>query len=200
MEHEMFQSKLKPLVDDAVFSEIVEGSSLGEQPYRAEAMKLVLEGSIRERRKRMVATKNPQPDSTTRPKRGKKKRDIPIQPPVPAPPPQESPQLPSDPIAAHTSGIDGASPESSTLPKPPGKSKTQHEKSPAISKGNLFSERTVELVCSQCGLERHPFRPMSNCLCEEPHVMKCSECGTTRAGRVDTCTGCHGKFMGFWYP
>lgn len=124
MEYELFQSKLKPLVDDAVFSEIVENSSLGEQPYRAEAMELVLDGSIRGRRERMVATKKgPQSDSITRPKGGNKIQGTPIQkvrPPRPAPPPQESPELPSDPVVAPTPKIVGASPESSNISKPLG--------------------------------------------------------------------------------
>ena len=174
MEHEMFRSKLKPLVDDTVFSEIVENSSSGERPYRAEAMELVLEGSIQECRKRMIATKNPQSNPTTL---------------------QESPQLPSDPIVAPTPKMVGASPKSSTLSKSPKKSKTKNEEPPAIPKANLSSERTVELVCSRCGLRRYPSCPIFwSCSCSGTTAVKCAGCKTARVGLADACTNCHGKF------
>ena len=174
MEHELFQSKLKLLVDDAVFSEIVENSSSGEQPYRAEAMELVLERSIQECRKRTIATKSPQLDPTTL---------------------QESPQLPPDPNVAPTPKMAGVSPKSSTLSKPPKKSKTKHEEPPAIPKTNLSSERTVELVCSRCGLRCYPSCPIFwRCSCSGMTAMKCAGCKTARVGLADACTNCHGKF------
>ena len=55
MEHELFQSKLKPLVDRALISDAIESSSSGEHPHRAAAIELILERSIRDRRERVLA-------------------------------------------------------------------------------------------------------------------------------------------------
>lgn len=56
MEHELFQSKLKPLVDTALLSKMIRSSSSGKNPHRAAAMELIFERSIRERHQR-VSTK-----------------------------------------------------------------------------------------------------------------------------------------------
>jgi len=55
MEHELFQSKLKPLVDEASVLKMIRSISSGENSHRAAAVELVLERSVQERRKRMIA-------------------------------------------------------------------------------------------------------------------------------------------------
>ena len=55
MEHELFQSKLKPLVDRALISDAIESSCSGEHPHRAAAIELILERSIQDRRERVLA-------------------------------------------------------------------------------------------------------------------------------------------------
>ena len=72
MEHELFQSKLKPLVDGAPLYDIIESSSLGEHPHRAAVMELILERSVRRCRKGTLseAKDTPRPDSAPQPKRG----------------------------------------------------------------------------------------------------------------------------------
>ena len=58
MEHELFRSKLKSLVDRTLIPSIIEGSSSGEHPHHAVAVWLVLERSTQERRERMSRIKN----------------------------------------------------------------------------------------------------------------------------------------------
>lgn len=55
MEHELFQSELKPSVDGALISSMIRGSSLGLNSHRAAAMELIIERSIQERRERTFA-------------------------------------------------------------------------------------------------------------------------------------------------
>jgi len=72
MEHELFQSELKPSVDGALISGMIRSSSSGLHSHRAAAMELILERSIQERRERMLAkAKNSlRPDPTSQPKSG----------------------------------------------------------------------------------------------------------------------------------
>jgi len=55
MEHELFQSELKPSVDGALISSMIRGSSLGLNSHRAAAMELIIERSIQDRGERMLA-------------------------------------------------------------------------------------------------------------------------------------------------
>jgi len=54
MEHELFQSELKPSVDGALISGMIRSSSSGLHSHRTAAMGLILERSIQERRERML--------------------------------------------------------------------------------------------------------------------------------------------------
>ena len=55
MEHELFQSELKPSVDGTLISSMIRGSSLGLNSHRAAAMELIIERSIQDRSERMLA-------------------------------------------------------------------------------------------------------------------------------------------------
>jgi len=70
MEHELFQSKLKPLVDVTLLPRTIRGSSSGESPHRTAAMGLIFRRSIQERHERVsTKTKNTlRSDPTTQPK------------------------------------------------------------------------------------------------------------------------------------
>ena len=70
MEHELFQSKLKALVDRALLSDIIESSSSGEHLHRTVAIELVLERSIQERHEKELAKvkRVSQPDRAPQPK------------------------------------------------------------------------------------------------------------------------------------
>ena len=50
MQHELFYSKLRPLVDDSSLLEIIRSSYSGENPHRAAAMEMIFERSIQEHR------------------------------------------------------------------------------------------------------------------------------------------------------
>ena len=179
MEHELFQSRLKPLVDRALISDIIESSSSGGHPHRTAAMELVIERSIQGRRERMLAKAKsapqpapaPQPknDSETprvsipkvtppatapapRPKRSSETMASPIQkvePPAPAPSPTPQP-LPGLFDPAYAKTE--APPDSSSSPKPPrGAKAARHVELPADTKVNPPpSEVIVELVCEGC--------------------------------------------------
>ena len=54
MEHELFQSELKPSVDGTLISSMIRSSSSGLNSHRAAAMVLILEGSIQDCRERML--------------------------------------------------------------------------------------------------------------------------------------------------
>ena len=72
MEHELFQSKLKPLVDATLLPRTIRSSSSGESPHYAAAMALIFGRSIQERRERMLmkAKNTLRSDPTTQPKNG----------------------------------------------------------------------------------------------------------------------------------
>ena len=120
MEFELFRSKLKPLVDHTLIPNIIESSPEGERPHHAVAIGLILEGSIQERRKRMLEkVKNAsRPDSTSQPDGGNEipTASIPQAQPL-APAPQQLSQL-STSVPATASAHAETAPESSTLPQP----------------------------------------------------------------------------------
>ena len=106
MEHELFQSKLKPFVDPTLLPRVIRGSSSGESPHRTAIMRLIFGRSIQERRER-VSTKAKialRSNPTTKPKSSDADISIPqvqslLRSPAPAPPPTPTPipasQLPS---------------------------------------------------------------------------------------------------------
>lgn len=55
MQHKLFYSKLRPLVEGHSLLEIIRSSSSGENPHRSAAMELIFERSIQEHRERAVA-------------------------------------------------------------------------------------------------------------------------------------------------
>ena len=66
MEYELFRSKLKHQADRTLISNIIDSSSSGEHPHRSEAMALVIERSIQERRERMLKKKRDVPSTPTK--------------------------------------------------------------------------------------------------------------------------------------
>lgn len=213
MEHELFQSKLKPSVDGALISYIIESSSSGEHRHRTAALKLILERAIRERRKRILtkAKNNTSPPHPTCPPNGSNKTPtVPIQQvqlPTPAPTPAPQPQFQSYNFIAHyltrypsASTKDEAPPVSSTLPKP---AKTievvqREEPPPDIKTNSSPSEAVVELVCMGCGAKQRRRRLESGVHCascpRSSSIMRCVGCGTGRVEDIKTCTNCRKKF------
>jgi hypothetical protein len=213
MEHELFQSKLKPSVDGTLLSDIVRGSSSGKHPHRAAAMELVFERSIQGRRER-VSTKvkdSLQSDPTPQLKRSEQLK-APIPPaelPIPVlaspPPPQSSANANANVLAGHTSPsptTHEVSPVLSTFSKPAKKIKkaVQREEPQADAKMNPPpSEDIVQLACRSCGVrqQRSHLRLGVCCgLCLGPSaIMKCVGCGTFRINDIEACTSCHKKFV-----
>ena len=205
MEHELFQSKLKPSVDGALVSGIIRSSSSGLNSHRAAAMELILERSIQDRRKRMLAKakKNVRPDPTPRPKSGA--------PDVPTPQVQSSTasQPSSRPLSNDTTGTATSlasapvkhetSQDSSAHSKPAKKVKvTRREELPAdVKKNPSPPDVFVKLACSACGVKQRRnslWRGLGCGLCSEPWGMDCTGCGTHRARDTDACVRCHRKF------
>ena len=173
MEHELFQSRLKPLVDRALISDIIKSSSSGGHPHRTAAMELVIERSIQGRRERMLAKAKsaPQPAPALQPKNDSETPRVSIPkviPPAPAPRPKRSSETTASPIpkveppAPTPQPLPGffdpvyskteAPPDSSSSPKPPRRTKAaRHVELPGDTKVNPPpSEVIVELVCEGC--------------------------------------------------
>lgn len=153
MEHDLFCSRLKPLVDRTLLFNIIEGSCLGEHPHRAAAMELVLGRSIQQRRERMlVKVKDPQPDPNMQ---HQSSEDLTpqLQPPTPATQPPS--QSKSKPVVASASARTEASRGLSTLPEP-GKEIKGFQRSEFVpnSTASLFTKKTVK--CHRCGHELPP--------------------------------------------
>ena len=205
MEHELFQSKLKPLVDRALLSDIIESSSTGEHPHRAAAMELILERSIQERLERkLTKVKNSeQPNPAPQPEGSSETPITPIQkvkplapPPASQPPPRQSSGFR---LASLLEGF-GEPQDLSTSSKPAGKFKAVRlEEPPADIKANpLSSDVVVELVCGGCRVKRPISRLWSKTHCPScptfSDIMRCARCETIRTENVKACTSCHGEF------
>ena len=212
MEHELFQSELKPLVDSALVPSMIRGSSSGLNSYRAAAMELIFERSIQEsnskmhmeavvraveirRLRRQPQLKSGAPDTPT-PK-------IQSSTPATASQSQSQPLLSNDTTGTATSLASAsadheASQDSSALSKPTKKVKVGREGPPADVKMDPSPpEVFVELACWQCNVKqpRSSLRLGTGCsLCPVGWHVKCVSCGAFRNGDIDTCTGCHGKF------
>ena len=92
MEHELFQSELKPSVDGALLSNTIRGSSSGENSHRAAVMELIFERSIQERRGRASTEANipllPRPRSQIKKNSEERNASVPpVEPLVPVPDP-----------------------------------------------------------------------------------------------------------------
>jgi hypothetical protein len=208
MEHELFQSKLKPSVDDALLSDIIRSSSSGEHSHRTAAMELVFERSIQERRERMsTKVKDPlRPDSTPQLKKSEPLKDPtpPAKLPVPALAlpllPQSSPNASTNVPAGHplSPAMQEASPDSSTRSKPKNKIKKVarlEEPQTDVSTTALPSEVAVQLACQNCSVKQERSFLLFGVYCSSCiGIMKCVGCGTIRREDIKACTNCHGKF------
>ena len=213
MEYELFRSKLKPSVNNALVSSMIRSSLSGLHSHRTAVVELMIEGSIQARRERMFAkTKNSlRPDPTPHSKRTSEAQNMSslpeVQPPAPAPqPPSQS--LPNDTTGTVTSLASAsaeyeASQDSSALSEPARKIEgvARCEEPPADVKTNSSPlEDFVELACRKCGVRQLRSRLRDGVSCRRvvcPNRrsgMKCVGCGTIRVANVDACTGCHRKF------
>jgi len=209
MEHELFQSGLKPSVDGALISGMIRSSSSGLHSHRAAAMELILERSIQDRRERVpTEAKNwLWKDPALQPKSGTPGIFIPqIQSSTPATTSQLSLRSsPNDtagvfPSLASAFATYDASRGSSAFSRPAkGTKKVARFKEPPVDITTSPSppEAFVELACLACDVKqlRKSLRFGLYCgFCQPWQIVKCVGCGTSRVGVVDACTGCCGKF------
>ena len=201
MEHELFRSRFKPLVENGLLSDIIESSSTGEHPHRVAVMELILEKSVQRRRKGVLpkVRDNPQPDSTSPSKESSEAPNTPVQQVLPSSPFTAQPQSSSNSFLASTLTVNDALPGSSTPSEPSRKTKeATHGEPQANTKVNPSPGHPVELVCGRCDSKSR--RTILGPRCSScPDVllwgtMKCSWCGTTRVAGTDDCNNCCGKF------
>ena len=204
MEYELFQSKLKPLVDCASIINIIENSSSGEHPHCMVTMWLVLKRSIEARFKRMVE-KASQQDPTFQPESSTKTptpliSKSQVQPLAPVPVPQPLFQSSSSSVLTSALAKVEASPEPPTLLCPEKEAKIECKPS-ANTKTDPSREHTVKRACHGCG----SIEPLtgyqshnSTCIfktCVDP-LLECTGCGARAVGRDDFCVNCKGRFEG----
>ena len=213
MEHELFQSTLKPSVNSALLSDIIRSSSSGQSSYRTAAMELLFERSIQARRKRaLTKVKGVRPDPTLQPTRTGEAPNMStpqIQSPTPPTALQSTSQLlPNVNTSISTSPTPAVtkrtvSQNSPTPSKTPQKVEvTRHEGPPADAKIDASpSEDIVRLVCRHCNIEKLRSHLRSGVFCDQcptkgwsSPVMKCVGCGISRIRDVDACTNCYKKF------
>jgi len=207
MEHELFQSELKPSIDGALVSSMIRSSSSGLYSHRAAATELIIERSIQDCRERMLAkAKNSlRPDPIPQPKSGAP--DIPTtqtQSSTPAtalqPPPRS---LLNDTTGIVTSlasaSVNHEAPQDSSAPSKPTKNVKGGDEEPLVDvkMNSSPSDDFVELTCRICDVKqpRSSLRFGIGCgLCPMQWLMKCVGCEAVRVHNFDACTSCYGKF------
>ena len=208
MEHELFQSKLKPSIDGALVSDIIQSSSSGLNSYRAVAMELIIERSIQERRKRMVtkAKNHLRSDPTSQPKSEVPNTPIPqLRSPTPTtasqPPFRSLPNDTTESIASRASASFNQEAQQEPLPPSETVKKVALREEPFadVNINSSPSEDFVELVCLKCSVKqlRSGLQYGIDCgLCPFSWVstMKCVGCGTIRKRNTEACSSCHKKF------
>ena len=213
MEYELFRSKLKPSIDGALIPSIIRRSSSGLNSYRTTVMELMIEGSIQERRERVLekGKKSLLPDPTPQAKRTSEAPNMSI-PEVTSTAPAPAPQLQSQSWSNDATGIvtspAPASAEYNTSPDPSAlwrlarkkKRPARYQKPQADVETNpppSDPEDFVVLECENCHSKQSRSSLLGGLHCGRlPCLgnMKCVGCGTIRAGNVDACTGCHRTF------
>jgi len=123
MEHELFQSKLKPLVDTTSIPRTIRSSSSGETPHYTAVMGLIFGRSIQERRERVFtkAKNTLRSDPITQPK-SSNIPDIstpPVQPLVRTPAPTPAPASASIPATVPAPQLPSPSPPNPSVDLPP---------------------------------------------------------------------------------
>ena len=215
MEHELFQSKLKPSVDGALLSDIIRSSSSGQNSHRTAVMELLFERSIQARRERaFTKAKGVRPYPTLQPTTTCEAPNVStprIQSPTPPTALQSTSQLLPNVDTSIATSLTPTVTEHKVSQHSPTRSKTpqkveevtQCEEPPADAKTDASSSKNiVQLVCQRCLVEQLRTHLRLGIYCDRcppkgkwfSPVMKCVGCGTSRVSDVDACTNCHKKF------
>ena len=202
MELSLFQSTLKPLVDRALISDIIESSSSGEHPHRSAAMVLILGRSIQQRRERIAAIEKA--SRPTQPTKSSEAPRVPIQQAQPAAlapkPPQHPPSNPVSTRPAPTSTKCEAKPDPPAPQKPAKKVATARQEGPPTNITTKLPppQDIVKLVCVGCRVGYPRSDLWSGIYCptcpKHSDFMGCIRCGTIRTEEVKACAKCHVKF------
>jgi len=199
MQHELFQSKLKPLVDRALIPSIIESSSLGKHPHHSVAMGMIFEKLIQHRLERSIQElpkkilkKKKKRDPTSQPDRSAETLTAPIPQveflaPICVPPllSQSSPSSVLESTETEPSP-DAPKPGDETEAQPPGK------------QTNPSHEHTVKLICSCCGTVaiRGLFGLWWRSCGHTASTLKCTGCMTESKGvHTAACTNCCRQFL-----
>ena len=202
MEHELFQSKLKPSVEGALVPDIIRSSASGLNSHRTAAMELIIERSIKGRRERMFTkVKN---NSRPGPAKGASEEPIILipetKPSVPVPAPQP-PRLPPSSATTEMFGSASASHEPPRdSPEPVKKTKVANLEDPLVNAlpNPSLEDAVSDLVCRRCGVKqlRKSLRSglhCGGCIGTSFITMKCTGCGVYRIRNVAVCA-CGRKF------
>ena len=212
MEHELFQSELKPSVDDSLLSKIIRGSSSGENSHRAAVMGLIFERSVQERRERMATRLRDslRPGPMPEPKRSNEwlNNSIrPAEPPAPAPAPQPVLRPPPQPQSTPRE----AAQNQKSVPRPEPTHRMNlaemlsqegvHRKSvPDVRTSDSKPTKDTFLRCPvrSCGasLGRYHLKDGLHCGVCGNRAMLCANCGVCRSTNVKNCSGCGLRFVG----
>ena len=202
MEHEIFQSELKPSVNGDLLSKIIRSSSSGENSHCAAAMVLIFERSVRERHERMAARVRDslRPGPVPEPKRNNEPLNNPIRlvepQPVSWPPlkPQSTPR------------------ETAQNPKPASRSEQirsvaelwremgGHRNSvPDSRMSHSKTPKDTYLRCPvkscRAALGRDELEDGLYCsVCPTQTTMLCANCGVRRSTQDKNCSGCRLRF------
>ena len=209
MEHELFQSELKPSVDSTLLSKIIRSSSSGENSHRTAAMEMIFERSIQERRERaaMKANDSQRPGPTPQLKRSSEGSNISIPraespAPAPAPQPASRPPPPKPRLTPSEAAPDPKpilKPEVTRKTLPATQSNASRHRKIAETNGPILSE-DVYLGCKISGcraaLCRSQLKDGLYCrACPGRTVMCCTNCERDRTTDVRNCGGCGLRFL-----
>ena len=213
MEHELFQSKLKASVDEALVSDMIRSSSSGLNSHRAAVMELIIERCIQDRRERMDRKAKDSVRSDRAPQPKGEAPDIPT-PQVQSPtsvtalqPPSPS-QSKDATIITTSPGTASTNHEPSENSSPFGQSKRRakrvarrEEPSADVKTNPSPPEDFVELACRKCNVKQSRSSLTDDVWCslcissiQTWYSMKCTGCGMIRAQNRDACAICHKEF------
>ena len=206
MEHELFQSKLKPCIEGGLVLEIIRNSSSGLDSHRTAAMELLFERSIQGRRERMFTkVKDSLPSNPIPQSKGIGEGPIiptsEVKPAAPAWHAPRPPQLlpsdtsPSVSTRARSALVNHETPRDPS--KPARKPKVARFEDPPGNAGVNWSppKDVVQLLCRKCSAVQPRSHFRSRVFCGTCFgKVNCTGCGAFRISDTEACTNCYRNF------
>ena len=205
MEHELFQSRLKPSVESGSVPEIIRSSSSGLDSHRTAALELLFERSIQKRRERMFTRvkDTSRPDPTLQSKvniEGSIISTPEVKPTAPAHAPQPPQFSPSDASSSFSTRTRSALVNHETprdLSNPARKTKVARFEDPPVNARTNSSPQKVivQLFCKRCGTRQSRKHLRSGVYCGACRGnVQCTGCWAFRVNDTETCTHCYRDF------